>query len=133
MTRKVLKAFGLPVAVLALSTAATAFVLLSPARTWDSAPTYIVDSRGLASVTDADGGVDATVDAINSAQGWNGAGSGTVVNAVAGSVAGFQLGDGTPMLNFRDPINACHRQLPRGDFHGLLLAARQRLVPHRRR
>lgn len=86
---------------------AFAFVLLDPPRTWDSAPTVIVDERGLSDVLDGDGGVSLTVRAINSNDAWNGAGSGTVVNAQAGSVASFQLGDGTPMLNFDDPIHAC--------------------------
>jgi hypothetical protein len=87
--------------------AVSAFVLLSPARTWDSPPTYIVDNRGLDSVTDSDGGVAATVAAVESSIAWNGAGVGTVVQATAGSVAGFSLGDGVPMLNFDDPLNAC--------------------------
>jgi hypothetical protein len=90
------------------SAALSAYVLLSPNRTWDSAPTYVVDNRGLASVTDSNGGVSATVNAINnSSVGWNGAGAGVVVQATSGSVSGFSLGDGTPMLNFRDPIGAC--------------------------
>lgn len=99
----------LVVAVLGFVIAASvsAYVLLSPERTWDSAPNYIVDNRGLASVTDGNGGVNATVSAIKSNQAWNGAGSGTVVNATAGSVASWQLGDGVPMLNFADPERAC--------------------------
>jgi hypothetical protein len=94
-------------AALLTSTAASAFVLLNPARTWSSAPNYIVDNRGLSSVTDGNGGVSRTVTAIQSASAWNGAGSGTLVTASSGSVAGFSLGDGVPMLNFRDPIGAC--------------------------
>ena len=35
----------------------SAYVLLSPPRTWDSAPTYIVDDRGASSISDNDGGV----------------------------------------------------------------------------
>lgn len=95
-----------------------AFVLLSPPRTWDSAPTLIVDNRGLATVNDGDGGVSATVQAINSNQAWNGAGSGTVINAQAGSVAGFTLGDNQPMLNFQDPINACKGNCLAATFTG---------------
>jgi len=90
-----------------LAGSVSAYVLLSPARTWDSAPTYIVDDRGMSSINDSDGGVSATVNAINSNQAWNGAGSGTVINATSGSVANFQLGDGVPMLNFDDPVNVC--------------------------
>jgi Matrixin len=99
----------LVLAVLALLIAGSisAYVLLSPRRTWDSAPDVIVDNRGQSSVTDGDGGLSRTVAALNSNQAWNGAGQGTVVNAVAGSVAGWQLGDGRPMLNFTDPERVC--------------------------
>lgn len=88
--------------------ALSAYVLLSPARTWDNPPNYIVDNRGLTGVNDSDGGATAVVNAINnSSVGWNSAGSGTVITASKGSVSGFSLGDGVPMLNFRDPQNAC--------------------------
>lgn len=101
---------------------ASAFVLLSPARTWDSAPTVIVDNRGQVSVTDSDGGATATRNAITSNQAWNGAGSGTVVNAVIGSVASWQLGDGTPMLNFRDPERVCNGNCLAATFTGFFSA-----------
>lgn len=97
---------------------ASAYVLLSPARTWDSAPTYIVDNRGMASITDSDGGVSAVVGAITSNQAWNGAGSGNVVNATSGNVASWQLGDGTPMLNFADPENVCNGNCLAATFTG---------------
>ncbi|HLE85053.1 MAG TPA: matrixin family metalloprotease [Thermoanaerobaculia bacterium] len=93
---------------LVLAGTASAYVLLSPARTWDSAPNYIVDNRGLTGVADSDGGATAVVNALNnSSVGWNSAGSGTVIAASKGSVSGFSLGDGVPMLNFRDPQGAC--------------------------
>lgn len=85
----------------------SAYVLLSPRRTWDSPPNYIVDNRGLTGVSDGDGGATRTVNAIVSTAAWNGAGSGTLLTAQKGSMSGFQLGDNVPMLNFRDPINAC--------------------------
>lgn len=85
----------------------SAYVLLSPRRTWDSDPNIIVDNRGQASVTDGDGGRTRTRNAIVSTAAWNGAGSGTVVNATVGSVASWRLGDGIPMLNFQDPQRAC--------------------------
>ena len=103
----VLKAVLLTAAALLVVSSVSAYVLLSPARTWDSAPTYIIDNRGASSISDSDGGVSATVNAIKSNQAWNGAGSGQVVNAQSGSVASWQLGDGTPMLNFQDPENVC--------------------------
>ena len=83
----------------------SAYVLLSPRRTWDSPPTVIVDNRGLSSVTDGDLGRTRTANAINSA--WNGAGTGTRLNATVGSVSGWAMGDGRPMLNFTDPVHAC--------------------------
>ncbi len=96
-------------ATLAALMAGTAFAytLLSPPRTWDSPPTFIVDNRGQAGITDTDGGATRTVNAINSSLAWNGAGSGTVVRAVKGSVSSWRLGDGIPMINFRDPARLC--------------------------
>lgn len=85
----------------------SAYVLLSPRRTWDTPPTLIVDSRGLSSVTDGDLGRTRTRNAIVSSSAWNGAGTGTRINATVGSVSGWAMGDGRPMLNFRDPVGAC--------------------------
>jgi hypothetical protein len=97
----------LAAALVLVASAASAYVLLSPARTWDSPPNYIVDNRGLTGVNDGDGGATRTRNAIVSSSAWNGAGAGTVVNATVGSVSGFSLGDGNPMLNLRDPTGAC--------------------------
>ena len=105
------KLVSLSALALALLTAGSgsAYVTLSPARTWDCPPDYVVDNRagGIPSIADGDGGRTRVVNAINSVSGWNGDNSGTVVKAHAGSVAGFALGDGVPMLNFTDPISAC--------------------------
>ena len=106
MTRSKTIAFATVLALVAASSL-TAYVLLSPHRTWDSAPTYIVDQNGASSITDGDGGVTATVDALNSSGAWNGAGSGNVINAQAGNTSGWQLGDNTPMLRFDDPEGVC--------------------------
>ncbi|HEY7215610.1 MAG TPA: matrixin family metalloprotease [Thermoanaerobaculia bacterium] len=99
------------VAVLLLLCAGSlsAYVTLSPARTWDCPPDYIVDNRagGVPSILDADGGETRVVDAITSANAWNGDNSGTVIKAHKGSIAGFSLGDGIPMLNLTDPLSAC--------------------------
>jgi hypothetical protein len=99
----------LPLAVVAMvaATSASAYVLLSPRRTWDSDPNVRVDNRGNPTVTDGDGGRTAVRNAIVSSAAWNGAGAGTVVNATVASVSSFRLGDGIPMLNFRDPVGAC--------------------------
>lgn len=110
MKIKNLKLSGyLAIALLALLTVGSlsAYVLLNPARTWDSAPNYIVDNGGLSSINDGNGGVSATIAAITSNVAWNGAGSGTVVNASSGNTNNISLGDGTPMLNFGDPFNVC--------------------------
>ena len=89
--------------------ALNAYVLLSPRRTWDAAPNYRVDSRGQASISDGDGGRTRTRNAIVSSSAWNGAPTERkpVVNATVASISGWRLGDGIPMLNFRDPTGAC--------------------------
>ena len=78
--------------------------LLSPQRTWDGYPTYLVDDRGLGSVADGDGGISRTVNAVKT---WNSAGAGILLNAQSGSMSGFNLTDGVPMLNFQDPFGDC--------------------------
>ena len=85
----------------------SAYVLLSPRRTWDGAPNLIVDNRGNATIADGAGGTTRIRNAIVSASAWNGAGTGTRINSSVGSVASFTLGDGQPMLNLRDPLGAC--------------------------
>jgi hypothetical protein len=85
----------------------SAYVLLSPRRTWDSDPNIRVDSRGENTVADGDLGRTRVRNAIVSSAAWNGAGAGTVVAATVASVSGFRLGDGIPMLNFSDPVGAC--------------------------
>jgi Matrixin len=86
------------------STAVSAYVLLSPRRTWDSPPNVRVDNRGNSTITDGDGGASRTRSAILT---WNSAGSGTRLSATVASVSGWRLGDGIVMLNFRDPQRAC--------------------------
>jgi hypothetical protein len=106
------------VAGLLMASGVAAFVLLDPPRTWDSAAQYIVDQNGSASVTDGDGGVSDVVSAINSNQAWNGAGSGSVVNARSGNTNGFSLGDGVPMLRFDDPVRVCNGSCLAATFTG---------------
>jgi hypothetical protein len=100
--------------------ALNAYVLLSPRRTWDSAPNYRVDSRGQASITDGDGGRTRTRNAIVSSAAWNGAPTerNPVVNATVASISGWRLGDGIPMLNFRDPTGACSGNCLAATFTG---------------
>jgi hypothetical protein len=90
-----------------LAASLSAYVLLSPRRTWDGVPNLIVDNRGNATITDGNGGTTRIRDAINASISWNGAGTGTRINASVGSISGFTLGDGRPMLNLRDPLGAC--------------------------
>ena len=97
----------LAVLTLCVSSSVSAYVLLSPRRTWDADPNLRIDNRGNPTVTDGVGGRDAVRNAIVSSAAWNGAGAGTVVNATVASVSGFRLGDGIPMLNFGDPLGAC--------------------------
>jgi hypothetical protein len=96
--------------VVALALAAgelAAFTLPVPHRTWDADPNVIVDSRGNPTVADGAGGRNFVRSAIVSSVAWNGAGAGTVVKATIGSVAGFDIGDGVPMLDFQDPFGFC--------------------------
>src|ERR1044072_333033 len=88
---------------------AQAYVLLSPRRTWDAAPTYRVDNRGQASIASSDMGRNAVRNAITSTAAWNGAPTerNPVINATVASISGFRLGDSIPMLNFQDPTGAC--------------------------
>src|SRR4030095_12831798 len=97
------------VLLLLLAGSLSAYVTLSPARTWNCPPDYIVDNRarGVPSILDADGGETRVVNAITSTDAWNGAGSGRIIKAHKGSIAGFALGDGIPMLNLTDPLSAC--------------------------
>jgi len=112
------KTLAFVAACLLVASTASAYQLLSPARTWDCSPDVIVDNRGQSSISDADGGVGATVGAITSNQSWNGAVSGTLLTAQAGSMSGYTLGDGIPMLNFQDPINACKGSCLAATFTG---------------
>lgn len=96
----------------------SAYVLLSPRRTWDGAVSIIVDNRGNRNIADGDGGASRVRTAITSNSAWNGSGTGTRVNATVGSVAGFTLGDRIVMLNFADPVRACNGSCLAATFTG---------------
>jgi hypothetical protein len=86
-----------------VSSAVSAYVLLSPARRWFSTPKAItVDNGGVASVTGIDGGVAEAVAASNS---WNSGGV-NPVNASAGNVS-YTQGDGQSDVIFSDPLHIC--------------------------
>ena len=89
------------------ASAASAYTLLTPARTVGAPVVVFVDAQGLASVTDGDGGVSAVVAAIQSAQGWNGAGAGILLEAQAANVSSMGPGDGISTIFFSDPFGAC--------------------------
>ena len=97
---------------------ASAYVLLSPRRTWDGAVNITVDQRGASSISDIDGGATATVGAITANIAWNGSGTGTRVTAQKGSVSSWRLGDGVVMLNFQDPQRACKGSCLAATFTG---------------
>ena len=107
----------------------SAYVLLSPRRTWDQRSQR---DRGQPRPVERHRrrprAAAAPATAITASAAWNGAGSGTLLNATVGSVSGFRLGDGSPMLNFTDPHAGLHRQLPRRHLHRLLPVPRQRHV-----
>ena len=96
----------------------TAYVLLQPVRRWASDPNVIVDNRGVPSISDGDLGRTRTRNAITSSVAWNGAGTGTRVNATVGSVSSWRLGDGVPMLNSRDPQGVCRNSCLAATFTG---------------
>lgn len=96
--------------VLFAAAGSSAYVLLSPRRTWDTSADYVVDDRGAASISDNDGGVSNTVQAIKV---W-----GNMITSRSGSVSGWQLGDGIPMLNFRDPEHVCNGNCLAATFTG---------------
>ncbi|REJ80731.1 MAG: hypothetical protein DWQ36_10840 [Acidobacteria bacterium] len=120
---KIRRGTVLLVLVLLTAGAVSGYVLLNPRRTWEQTPTYIIDDRGQASISDNDGGLGATIAAITSNDAWNGAGAGTVIEATAGSVAGFTLGDNVPMLNFEDPTGACDGSCLAATFTGFYVTS----------
>ena len=92
-----------------VTSAVSAYTLLSPARKWLATPrTVFVDNGGLASVTspDPDRGVAATLSAVTA---WNDAPGGPVIS-ITSSTSGapdFRLGDGRSQLIFSDPPGVC--------------------------
>lgn len=99
--------------------ALSAYTLLSPRRKWPSLPIHIiVDNRGIPSISDGDLGRTRTRNALVSPVAWNGAGLGTVITAVVGSVGAFSLGDGIVMLNFRNPYGTCSGNCLAATFTG---------------
>jgi hypothetical protein len=73
---------------------------------WKSLPVHtVIDQLGVPSIQDSDHGVSSTVDAMNSARGWNGAHSG-IIEAVAGP-ARAKSGDGIYTIDFNSSTGLC--------------------------
>lgn len=92
-----------------LSTAASAYVLLSPARKWFSTPRLVhVDNGGLSTVVspDPDRGVTRTLGAVTA---WNNSPGGPALSVLSSTSDSpvFGLGDGRSQLLFSDPVGAC--------------------------
>lgn len=86
----------------------SAYTLYDPVVSWESTPVQVrVASRGENSVRspDPDHGVTATVDALQSSDGWNGGVSGLV--DASPTTTRYEIGDGVPTITFRDPLGYC--------------------------
>ena len=119
--RRQLLTVGLVSATLLVPAAAYTYTLLSPPRHWPSIPVHVcVSTTGHKSIDDGDGGVTATIDALNNAHsrlagtGWNVTPAGGVVEAIP-CTNRWVLGDGTPTIAFDEKI--------RGTCGGSCLAA----------
>jgi predicted Zn-dependent protease len=79
MTRKNILALAIAVVLLSIAADASAYVLLSPRRTWAQTPVPVrVYTGGNSSINDSDGGVTAVNNAIRA---WNVSGNGTTNQA----------------------------------------------------
>jgi hypothetical protein len=110
MNKTVSSAFSfvvLALAALTVTGSLWAYSVNNYGATWRSNPDVIVDQRGLSSVTDSDGGVTATIDALLGDKSWNGTYLGTVFSAHSGDVSGYTGTDGVPTLSFEDPDSRC--------------------------
>lgn len=94
-------------ALLAVAAAGSAYVLSTPQRTVGAPLVITVDDTGLAAVADFDGGATAVAAALNSNEGWNGAGAGVILDAAVGDVSGHGFGDGNSDVFFTDPFGLC--------------------------
>jgi len=103
MTKRFAGILSVFMLLIMVSSAASAYVLLNPARRWFETPkTVRVDSDGMASVNDGNNGVTRSVGAVNA---WNSGGV-NVVSAATAQVA-YSLGDGVSDVIFSDPLRIC--------------------------
>ena len=101
---------GLVSAALLAPTAAYTYSLLNPPRHWPSIPVSVcVSKTGHKPVADKDGGVSATIDALNNTlsllagTGWNAGRAVGVVRAIPCTTP-WVLGDGNPTIAFDEKI-----------------------------
>lgn len=97
------------VVVTLMPAAAYTYTLLSPLRHWTSLPvTICVKTPGHVSIADGDGGVAATIGAINSQDAWNGTIRGVVDATNDCATQAWQLGDGQPTIALGEVVKgAC--------------------------
>jgi len=94
-----------------LTTAASAYVLLSPARHWAEPSITFILNHGHVSITspDPDKGLTAVRNALTSASsGWNSCSNGFTVNATINTGQAWSLGDGIPTISLRREIGGCN-------------------------
>jgi hypothetical protein len=85
MKKQTILALGITVVLLAISMDASAYVLLSPRRTWASTPiSVLVNTTGNSTINDGSGGVTAVVGAIKA---WGVVSSGTTTKAAVRGTA----------------------------------------------
>ena len=109
MNRRLLMT-GLVAATLLAPAAAYTYSLLNPPRHWPSIPVQVcVSTTGHKSIDDGDGGVSATIDALNNAHpllantGWNVGRAAGVVEAIPCTTP-WVLGDGNPTIAFDEKL-----------------------------
>jgi len=96
------------IVVLMVTSATSAYVLLSPARSWPGNSVNFRLNRGHVSITDADQGLTAVRNALNSASiGWNSCSNGFSINATINTGQRWRLGDGIPTVSLRREIGGC--------------------------
>lgn len=100
-------AFGLVVTLMAASSA-SAYVLLSPRRTWPGSSVNVRVNHGHVSVADSDQGITAVVNALNSSQAWNGCSNAFTINATKNTGQAWVMGDGIPTVSLRREAGGCN-------------------------
>jgi hypothetical protein len=90
-----------------MTSAVSAYVLLSPARHWAEPNVNLVLKRGHVSITDGDQGLTAVRNALVSNSAWNGISARLSVSATINSSQAWTLGDGVPTVSLQREIGGC--------------------------